>query len=105
MWLVWLKATKFGQRPATLLGIDPAASPLLANSVDNSVLLFGTWVESKLAETRGGKGEDAHQPRYRLEDLLADPPGPGERRRRPAGGSWQQTRRYRSPRELAGFPG
>ena len=65
MFLLDQKAKRYGQRPATLLLIDPEADPLFANSIDNAAYLWGAWIEGKLAET-----DDKGNQKFTLDQLL-----------------------------------
>lgn len=53
-----------------LLGVDPDEYPLFANSLDTACWAWGTWVDGKLQERKGGKGKDADAPKYTLAKLL-----------------------------------
>jgi len=59
-------------RPSEILGLR---NTWVAYCFDRGIVSFGRYTESKLS-LRDKKGK----PRYRLEQLLADPPKPGERK-------------------------
>ncbi len=79
---------------------------------DASCVMFGRWVDSRLAAL-----DDEGRPKHRLTDLLAGPParkqGTTGRYRSPRelmgrgtaaagqGAGWAQTREYRNPQDMA----
>ncbi len=74
-------AKEYSQRPSSYARIDPDAEPWLAFAFDQSVWMFGTWVDGKLAErtepVKTGKKKGETKPKFTLEQLLAEPPEPG----------------------------
>lgn len=80
LWLVHQVAKEYGQRPCTLLGVDPADEPWLAFNLDAGCWMFGTWIDGKLAERtepkKTGKDKGKTEPKYTLAQLLADPDAP-----------------------------
>lgn len=80
LWLVHQIAKEYGQRPSRLLGVRADDEPWLAFSLDSACWMFGTWVDGKLAERtepkKTGKDKGKTDPKYTLEQLLADPNAP-----------------------------
>ncbi len=70
-------AKAYSQRPSIMLGLDPSENEWLCYQVDSAAWIFGTWVDGKLAErtepVKSGKKKGQTQPKYKLDDLLADP--------------------------------
>lgn len=89
-------AKAYSQRPSALLGLDPSENEWLCFQVDAAAWIFGTWVDGKLAErtepVKSGKNKGQTKPKYKLDDLLADP----ATRQQQA----QQQRQHRSVRAL-----
>lgn len=66
-------ASQTRTRPSELLRVT---DPWVAIQLDRAVIWFGTFIENKLQEVHnvGSKQEPKIEPKYKLEDLLADTP-------------------------------
>jgi hypothetical protein len=73
MWKLWTIASQSGQRPSSLIGVSDQWAAL---QLDRAVIWLGTFIENKLMETQnvGTKDKPKYEPKYKLEDLLADAP-------------------------------
>ena len=66
VWNLYVQCQQYSGSPSVRFGLR--GNPWLAYQFDNAVMLFGRWVESKLAE----RTED-NKPKHRPETLLGLP--------------------------------
>lgn len=98
LWQLHQMGKTYGKLPSEVLRLG-SDNDWLSYQIDAACWLFGTWVDGKLAErtepVKSGKKKGQTQPRYKLDDLLADPATQHERAQQQ-----RQQRQHRSVRAL-----